>query len=94
MEGISQWGIAFVAGALALMSMSGIAAADGSRGGPVYAPAAYSWSGVYFGAHIGGGRGDVDIRETASLTIGGVPILSGAQSHDTSGWLAVSSSAQ
>jgi outer membrane immunogenic protein len=79
--------IAFVAGAVALVGMCGIAAADGSRGGPVYAPAAYNWSGVYFGAHIGGGWGDVDIRETASLTIGGVPILSGTQSHDTSGWL-------
>ena len=79
--------LAFVAGALALVSMSGVAAADGSRGGPVYAPAAYNWSGVYFGAHIGGGWGDVDIRETASLTIGGVPLLSGTQSHDTSGWL-------
>ena len=77
--------LAFVAGALALVSMSGVAAADGSRGGPVYAPAAYNWSGVYFGAHIGGGWGDVDIRETSSLTIGGgVPLV---QSHDTSGWL-------
>jgi outer membrane immunogenic protein len=79
--------IVFVAGALALVSMSGIAAADGSRGGPAYAPTAYNWSGVYFGAHIGGGWGDVDIKETASLTIGGVPVLSGTQSHDTSGWL-------
>jgi len=77
--------LAFVAGALALVGMSGVAAADGSRGGPVYAPAAYNWSGVYFGAHIGGGWGDVDIRETSSLTIGGgVPLV---QSHDTSGWV-------
>ncbi len=77
----------FVAGALALVGMSGIAAADGSRGRPTYAPAAYNWSGVYFGAHIGGGWGDVDIRETLSLTIVGAPIAPLTQSHDTSGWL-------
>ena len=80
--------LAFVAGALALLSMSGIAVADGRRGGPAYAPTGASWSGVYFGAHVGGGWGDVDINETAFLSYGGVPILSGTQSHDTSGWLA------
>jgi outer membrane immunogenic protein len=79
--------IVFVAGALALASMSGVAVADGSRGGPSYAPAAYNWSGVYLGAHVGGGWGDVDIRETASLAFGGTPFLAGTQSHDTSGWL-------
>jgi len=80
--------LAFVAGALALVSMSGIALADGRRGGPAYAPTAASWSGVYFGAHAGGGWGDVDINETAFLSYGGVPIVAGTQSHDTSGWLA------
>ena len=43
----------FVAGALALVSMSGTALADGSRGRMAYAPTAYNWSGVYFGGHLG-----------------------------------------
>jgi outer membrane immunogenic protein len=70
-------------GALALVSLSGVAMADGYRAAPTYAPTAYNWSGVYFGAHVGGGWGDVDITET--LAFAGVPPLT--QSHSTSGWL-------
>jgi outer membrane immunogenic protein len=79
--------LAFVAGALALLSMSGIALADGRRGGPAYAPTAASWSGVYFGGHLGYGWGDTDIKEELSLSYGGPP-PSASQSHDTDGFLA------
>ena len=79
--------LAFVAGALALLSMSGIAEADGRRGGPAYAPTAASWSGVYFGGHLGYGWGDTDIKEELSLSYGGPP-PSASQSHDTDGFLA------
>jgi len=81
--------IVLIAGALALVSMSGIAAADGRREPVAYAPtSAYNWSGVYFGSHIGGGWGDVDSREDLSVAVGGVPLLQGTQTHSTSGWLA------
>ncbi len=77
-----------VAGALALVSMSGTALADGSRGRMAYAPTSYNWSGVYFGGHLGYGWGDADIKEDLSLAFGGTPLLSLSQSHDTNGWLA------
>jgi outer membrane immunogenic protein len=77
-----------VAGALALVSMSGTALADGSRGRMAYAPTSYNWSGVYFGGHLGYGWGDADIREDLFLSVGGTPLLSATQSHDTNGWLA------
>ena len=79
--------LVFVAGALALLSMSGIAQADGRRGGPAYAPTAASWSGVYFGGHLGYGWGDADIKEELSLSFGG-PAPSASQSHNTDGFLA------
>jgi outer membrane immunogenic protein len=78
---------AFVAGALAFVGVCGVAQADGNRAGPFYASPGYNWSGVYFGAHIGGGWGDVDALESLSISFGGTPLLSGSQSHDTSGWL-------
>src|SRR5262245_28358340 len=80
---------AFVAGALAFVVVCGAAQADGTRGaGAGYAPAGYNWSGVYFGSHVGGGWGDVDARESLSISFGGTPLLSGTSSHNTSGWLA------
>jgi len=81
--------VAFVVGMSALLGMSSIAAADGYRRGTIgYAPApGYSWSGVYFGIHGGYGWSGVDIREDLFLAVGGVPVLSAAQSHDADGWL-------
>jgi len=87
MEGNDMRKFAFVAGALAFVGVCGVAQADGSRGaGPTYAPAGYNWSGVYFGAHVGGGWGDVDARESLAFTFGG-PFPELRQSHDTNGWL-------
>ena len=80
---------AFVAGALAFVGVCGVAQADGNRGaGAAYAPAGYNWSGVYFGAHVGGGWGDVDARESLGILFGGTSLLSGTSSHDVDGWLA------
>jgi outer membrane immunogenic protein len=81
--------LVLVAGALALVSMSGTALADGSRGRMAYAPTAYNWSGVYFGGHLGYGWNDVDLTENLSLTIGGVqpPPFPLKSSHDADGWL-------
>ena len=76
-----------VAGALALVSMSGVALADGSRGRMAYAPTSYNWSGVYFGGHLGYGWGDADIREDLAIGFGGPP-ASISQNQDTNGWLA------
>ena len=66
--------------------MRGRAGGRQSGAGPAYAPAGYNWSGVYFGAHIGGGWGDVDARESLSIIVRwhASPV---GQSHDTSGWL-------
>jgi outer membrane immunogenic protein len=88
MEGNDMRKFAFVAGALAFVGVCGVAQADGTRAGAGYAPAGYNWSGVYFGAHVGGGWGDVDARESLAISVGGTPLLSGSSSHDTSGWLA------
>jgi outer membrane immunogenic protein len=80
---------AFVAGALAFVGVCGVAQADGNRGaGAAYAPAGYNWSGVYFGAHVGGGWGDVDARESLGILFGSTSLLSGSSSHDVDGWLA------
>jgi outer membrane immunogenic protein len=76
-----------VAGVIALMSVSGVAAADGYRGRPAYAPAyLYNWSGVYFGSHIGGGWADVDLSE--ALIIAGPGITPLKESFSADGWLA------
>jgi outer membrane immunogenic protein len=80
--------LALVAGAVALVGMSSVATADGNRRGPAYSPVGYSWSGIYFGGHVGGGWGDSDITETLSIAVGGVPLITATQNHDTSGWLA------
>ena len=76
-----------VAGALALVSMSGTALADGVGGRMGHAPTSANWSGVYSGGHLGYGWGDADIKEELFLAVGGPP-LSASQSHDTNGWLA------
>ncbi len=81
--------LALVAGAVALVGLSGVAAADGYRPrGPYASPVGYSWSGAYFGGHVGGGWGDTDITEDLFIAAAGVPLISATQSHDVSGWLA------
>src|SRR4029079_17200553 len=77
--------VAFVAGFIALLGMSGTALADGYRGGPAYAPA-YSWSGVYFGSHLGGGWAETSLSESFFIVGPGSTPLT--QSYTASGWLA------
>src|SRR5262245_22413247 len=79
------------AAAIALVGMTGVAAADGLPGRTSRATAVgpYDWTGVYFGSHIGYGWDDVDLTENLSLTIGGLqptgfPLHS---SHSADGWL-------
>jgi outer membrane immunogenic protein len=71
--------------------MTGVAAADGlpARGYGVAPVAGYSWSGVYFGSHLGYGWNDVELTENLSVTIGGLqpPGFPLRSSHDTDGWL-------
>jgi outer membrane immunogenic protein len=82
--------LVLVASAVALWGMTSIAAADGLPGR--YGAAAvygYSWSGVYFGSHLGYGWDNVDLTENLSATVGGVqpapfPLRS---SHNANGWL-------
>jgi outer membrane immunogenic protein len=83
--------VALVASVVALWGMSSIAAADGlpQRGyktAPVYG---YSWSGVYFGSHLGYGWDDVELTENLSVTIGALqpPPFPLRSSHDANGWL-------
>ena len=81
--------VAFVMGILALVGMSGIAAADGYRNANVAPPVSYNWSGVYFGSQVGYGWGTADIRENLSIAAPpGTPLLSAGDKHDIDGWLA------
>jgi|RhiMetdeSRZDD1v2_1073273.scaffolds.fasta_scaffold307221_2 outer membrane immunogenic protein len=78
-------------GAAALCCIGGIAAADGlpDRAYGRLAPSGYSWSGVYFGGHVGYGWDDVSLSESLSLTIGGLqpPGFPLTSSHSVDGWL-------
>jgi outer membrane immunogenic protein len=53
------------------------------------AAAGYSWTGFYFGGHLGYGWDDVDLTENLSFTIGGVqpPGFPLTSSHSVDGWL-------
>ena len=77
-----------IVSAVSLWGMTNIAAADGylREPGPVYG---HSWSGVYFGGHLGYGWNDVELTENLSVTIGGVqpPPFPLKSSHDAHGWL-------
>ena len=65
--------VAIVAGVVALLGSSGSAMADGYRGGLGYVPSySYSWSGVYFGGHVGGGWADVDLSEALIIAGPGI----------------------
>jgi len=78
---------AFVAGVAALVGMSSVAIADGYRRPAAYAPdISYSWSGMYFGGHVGGGWGDVDLTESLIIAAPGITPL--RESFTADGWLA------
>src|SRR5262245_34656655 len=78
--------ILLAAGAIALVGMSSVAVADGQRG--YAAPtAAYNWSGVYFGSHLGYGWSDVDLSETVGITFGGTTLPALQSSHSADGWI-------
>ena len=80
-----------VAGAVALLGTSTVAVADGlpERSTRTMPVAGFSWSGVYFGGHLGYGWDDVDLTESLSVTIGGLqpPGFPLASSHSVDGWL-------
>ena len=80
--------VAFVAGVLVLSGLGSVAFADGLRQrGLKDAPVAccFSWTGLYFGSHIGWGWGDVDLTEN-QRTPPVFPITL-SSSHDVDGWL-------
>ena len=78
---------ALLAGAVALVGMSDLAAANGYRRAPeAYAPAiSYNWSGFYVGAHLGGAWADAD--QSYSITDHYVPAGSSVN-FDMANWLA------
>ena len=78
-----------VAGVVALMGVTSSAVADGYGGRGYLAPAAFSWTGMYFGGQVGYGWGDADNREDLFIAAPpGVPLVSFRDNHDVDGWLA------
>ena len=83
------WTSAGAALALGSLVAAGGAEAGGSIKDAPYAPIS-NWTGVYIGAHLGGGWGDADLRnvERGAPLVDWPDLIPGDRtSHDVDGWL-------